>query len=46
VLTENDNSGHTEHYAPVRMLHPVAPGQIVRARVISAAVDHLLMDAA
>ena len=46
VLTENDDSGHTEHYAPVRMLHPVTPGRIVQARVVSAAADHLLMDAA
>jgi threonylcarbamoyladenosine tRNA methylthiotransferase MtaB len=46
VLTESADRGHTEHYAPARFVRPVVAGRIVRARVVDAGADYLLMDAA
>jgi threonylcarbamoyladenosine tRNA methylthiotransferase MtaB len=46
LLTESDDRGHTEHFAPVRLSRPVAPGQIVAARVTGAIEDSLLAEAA
>jgi threonylcarbamoyladenosine tRNA methylthiotransferase MtaB len=34
VLAESRDSGHTEHFTPVRFEHKVEPGEIVGARVI------------
>jgi threonylcarbamoyladenosine tRNA methylthiotransferase MtaB len=45
VLTENGRAGHTEHYAPVRLIHDAPAGRILSARVVAAAMDHLVMDA-
>jgi hypothetical protein len=46
VLTESPIQGHTEHYAPARLTQPAPPARILRARVIAAGPDHLLMEAA
>jgi threonylcarbamoyladenosine tRNA methylthiotransferase MtaB len=46
LLTEADQSGHTEHFAPVHLAQPLAPGRLVRAKVTGATDDLLLADAA
>jgi threonylcarbamoyladenosine tRNA methylthiotransferase MtaB len=46
VLTESADRGHTEHYTPVRLTAPAPAGRILRARVVAAAPDHVVMDAA
>jgi threonylcarbamoyladenosine tRNA methylthiotransferase MtaB len=35
VLTESNEGGHTEHFAPVQFAHAVEPGQIVEAKLTS-----------
>ena len=44
VLSETGTNGHTEHFAPVRLLAP--PGALVSARVIAANTDGVLAEAA
>jgi threonylcarbamoyladenosine tRNA methylthiotransferase MtaB len=44
VLAERGGRGHTEHFAPVRL--DAAPGALVRARVVAADADGLLVEAA
>lgn len=46
LLTEADASGHTEHFAPVRLAVPVSAGRLVRARVSGCTDEHLLAEAA
>ena len=46
LLTEADQSGHSEHFAPVRLAQPLAPGRLVRATVTGATDDALLAEAA
>ncbi len=46
LLTEANQSGHTEHFAPVRLAQPLAPGRLVRAKVTGSTDDLLLADAA
>jgi len=50
LLTEADDgghaSGHSEHFAPVRLSTPHAPGQVIVARVTGACATHLLAEAA
>ena len=50
LLTEADDgggaSGHSEHFAPVRLSTPHAPGQVIVARVTGASATHLLAEAA
>ncbi len=46
LLTEADQSGHTEHFAPVRLAQPMAPGRLVRAIVTGSTEDMLLAEAA
>jgi threonylcarbamoyladenosine tRNA methylthiotransferase MtaB len=46
LLTEADQSGHSEHFAPVRLARPLAPGQLVRAKVTGSTDDLLLAEAA
>jgi threonylcarbamoyladenosine tRNA methylthiotransferase MtaB len=46
LLTEGDLSGHSEHFAPVRLAHPAEPGRLMAARVTGAAADGLLAEAA
>jgi threonylcarbamoyladenosine tRNA methylthiotransferase MtaB len=36
VLAETDRAGHSEHFAPVRLTAPAAPGQVIAARVVAA----------
>jgi threonylcarbamoyladenosine tRNA methylthiotransferase MtaB len=50
LLTEADAdggaTGHSEHFAPVRLATPHAPGQVIAARVTGASATHLLAEAA
>ena len=46
LLTEADDGGHSEHFAPVRLSTPRAPGQVIAARVTGATATHLLAEAA
>jgi threonylcarbamoyladenosine tRNA methylthiotransferase MtaB len=46
VLTEAHDTGHSEHFAPVRLAASHPAGQVVRARVTGATPDHLLAEAA
>ena len=46
LLTEASQSGHSEHFAPVRLAQPAAPGRLLRARVTGATNDTLLAEAA
>jgi threonylcarbamoyladenosine tRNA methylthiotransferase MtaB len=50
LLTEADDdggaSGHSEHFAPVRLSGACAPGQVIVARVTGACATHLLAEAA
>ena len=45
LLTETDDAGHSEHFAPVRLSAPAVPGLLVAARVIGVADGALLADA-
>jgi threonylcarbamoyladenosine tRNA methylthiotransferase MtaB len=45
LLTEADQSGHSEHFAPVRLAEPLAAGRLVRATVTGATDDSLLAEA-
>ena len=44
VLAESDATGHSEHFAPVRIA--AAPGRLLRARVVAANDDGLLAEPA
>jgi threonylcarbamoyladenosine tRNA methylthiotransferase MtaB len=46
LLTEADQSGHTEHFAPVVLAQPAAPGRLLRVMVTGATSDRLLAEAA
>jgi threonylcarbamoyladenosine tRNA methylthiotransferase MtaB len=46
LLTEADQSGHSEHFAPVRLAQPLAAGRLVRATVTGATDQTLLAEAA
>ena len=46
VLTEADDTGHSEHFAPVRLAAAHPAGQVIRAHVTGATPDHLLAEAA
>jgi threonylcarbamoyladenosine tRNA methylthiotransferase MtaB len=46
VLAETAEAGHTEHFAPIRLLRPVEPAQLIAARVVGANEDGLLGEAA
>jgi threonylcarbamoyladenosine tRNA methylthiotransferase MtaB len=46
LLTEAERSGHSEHFAPVRLAQPSVPGRILRARVTGATHDALLVEVA
>jgi threonylcarbamoyladenosine tRNA methylthiotransferase MtaB len=46
LLTEADQSGHSEHFAPVRLAAPLAAGRLVRATVTGATDVSLLAEAA
>ena len=44
VLAETATSGHTEHFAPVRI--NATAGQLLRARIMAANADHLIAEPA
>jgi threonylcarbamoyladenosine tRNA methylthiotransferase MtaB len=46
LLTEAGVSGHSEHFAPVRLDRPIGSGVLLRARVTGATEDTLLAEAA
>ncbi|MBV8574669.1 MAG: radical SAM protein, partial [Acetobacteraceae bacterium] len=46
LLTESGDRGHSEHFAPVRLLRSALPGRIVAARVTAANDDGLLAEPA
>ena len=46
LLTEADQSGHTEHFAPVRLAQPAPAGRIMHALVTGSTGDILLAEAA
>ncbi len=46
LLTEADQSGHSEHFAPVRLASPSAPGRLLRALVTGSSKEHLHAEAA
>jgi threonylcarbamoyladenosine tRNA methylthiotransferase MtaB len=45
LLTETEQSGHSEHFAPVRLALPAVPGRLVGARVTAATPDALMAEA-
>jgi threonylcarbamoyladenosine tRNA methylthiotransferase MtaB len=45
VLTEADQSGHSEHFAPVRLARAAEPGTLLTARVTGTADGSLLAEA-
>lgn len=45
LLTEAKNTGHSEHFAPVRLSSPAPPGRLVEARVTAANEQFLLAEA-
>ena len=46
VLTERDGTGHSEHFAPVRLAAPHAPGRLLAARVTGTDARGLSAEAA
>jgi threonylcarbamoyladenosine tRNA methylthiotransferase MtaB len=46
LLTETDQFGHSDHFVPVRLSHPAAPGRLMQARVTSVAADAVVAEAA
>ncbi len=46
LLAETTLSGHSEHFAPVRLRAEAVPGQLVAARVVAASDQGLLAEAA
>ena len=44
VLSEREDTGHTEHFAPVRLRARAVPGTLLRARVTGADAAGLLAD--
>jgi len=46
ILAETDRTGHTEHFAPVRLRSEATPGTLFAGRVIGTSDDALLAEAA
>ena len=46
LLTETADGGHSEHFATVRLTAPAESGRVMAARVVGAADDALLAEAA
>jgi threonylcarbamoyladenosine tRNA methylthiotransferase MtaB len=46
LLTEAEQSGHSEHFAPVRLNQPARPGQLLQAKITGSTGDALLAEAA
>jgi threonylcarbamoyladenosine tRNA methylthiotransferase MtaB len=41
VLVEQDDAGHCEHYLPVRLTEPTAPGLLRKVRITGSDATHL-----
>jgi threonylcarbamoyladenosine tRNA methylthiotransferase MtaB len=46
ILTESGQTGHTEHFAPVRLVSETTPGTLMAARIIGLSGGGLLAEAA
>ena len=46
LLTESDDAGHSEHFAPVRLVAAAEPGRVIAARVTGSTGSMLLAEAA
>jgi threonylcarbamoyladenosine tRNA methylthiotransferase MtaB len=46
LLTEAEQSGHSEHFAPVRLTNPATPGRVISALVTGSTGEQLLAEAA
>ena len=46
ILTESGQTGHTEHFAPVRLVSATTPGRLFAGRIIGTEGDALLAEAA
>ena len=46
ILAESDRTGHTEHFAPVRLVSDTKPGDLFSGRIVGTAGDALLAEAA
>ena len=46
ILAETGRTGHTEHYAPVRLVSDTSPGHLLAGRIIGTSGDALLAEAA
>jgi threonylcarbamoyladenosine tRNA methylthiotransferase MtaB len=46
ILAETDRTGHTEHFAPVRLMSATTPGALISGRIIGSAGKVLLAEAA
>jgi threonylcarbamoyladenosine tRNA methylthiotransferase MtaB len=46
VLTETDETGHCEHFAPVRLTAPVEPGRVLRARAVGVDAGSIVAEPA
>ncbi|MSP01639.1 MAG: tRNA (N(6)-L-threonylcarbamoyladenosine(37)-C(2))-methylthiotransferase MtaB [Acetobacteraceae bacterium] len=46
ILIESGQTGHTEHFVPVRLVSEVRSGQLLKGRIISSADGILLAEAA
>ena len=46
ILAETGRTGHTEHFAPVRLMSQASPGALLTARVIGTTDEALLVEAA
>ncbi len=44
LLTESDDAGHSEHFAPVRLRAPVEAGRLIAARVVGTTDEGLVAD--
>jgi threonylcarbamoyladenosine tRNA methylthiotransferase MtaB len=46
LLTESGDTGHSEHFAPVRLVAAAEPGRVIAARVTGSTGSVLLAEAA
>jgi len=46
ILTESGQTGHTEHFAPVRLISETTPGTLFAGRIVGTSGDSLLAEAA
>ena len=46
ILAETERTGHTEHFAPVRLVSQAAPAALFAGRIIGTSDQALLAEAA